>query len=88
VLSTQDESNALFKAYPNPTSGEITIQLNETKVNQYFTSLMDITGKTLLYQPINAQIFKLSLAHLNRGTYFLRIGNESKSTLVKVLKVE
>ncbi|MEA5425488.1 S8/S53 family peptidase [Arcicella lustrica] len=88
VLSTQNESNALFKAYPNPTSGEITIQLNETKVNQYFTSLMDITGKTLLYQPINSQIFKLSLVHLNRGTYFLRIGNESKSTLVKVLKVE
>lgn len=88
VLSTQDESNALFKAYPNPTSGEITIQLNETKVNQYFTSLMDITGKTLLYQPINSQIFKLSLAHLNRGIYFLRIGNESKSALVKVLKVE
>ncbi|MBB6005229.1 S8/S53 family peptidase [Arcicella rosea] len=88
VLSTQDESNAIFKAYPNPTFGEITIQLNETKVNQYFTSLMDITGKTLLYQPINSPIFKLSLAHLNTGTYFLRIGNQSKSTLMKVLKVE
>lgn len=88
VLSTQDESNAIFKAYPNPTSGEITIQLNETKVSQYFTSLMDITGKMLLYQPINSPIFKLSLAHLNTGIYFLRIGNESKSTLVKVLKVE
>ncbi len=88
VLSTENENNQLFNVYPNPTTSEITIQLNETKVNNYFTSLMDISGKTLLYQPINSLSFKLSLTNLNAGTYFLRIGNERKSALVKVLKIE
>lgn len=88
VLSSEDENKILFSVYPNPTNEEVIVKLNEGKVSQYFASLMDITGKLLLYQSINSPSFILSLSQFNAGTYFLRIGNESKSSLVKILKIE
>jgi hypothetical protein len=88
VLAVEDENNSLFSVYPNPSSSDITVQINDSKVSNYYSSLMDITGKTLMYQEVNTATFKMSLANLAVGTYFLRIGNDAKSALVKVLKVE
>lgn len=87
VLAVEDENNSLFSVYPNPSSSDITIQIKDSRLSNYFSSLMDITGKTLMYQEVNTATFKMSLANLAVGTYFLRIGNDAKSTLMKVLKV-
>ena len=87
VLAIENENNQLFSVYPNPSSTDITIQINDSKVNNYYSSLMDITGKTLIYQAISTPTFKVSLSHLTVGTYFLRISNDAKSALVKVMKI-
>lgn len=88
ILAVGNDIHSLCSVYPNPSSSDITIQIKESQFSNYYSSLMDITGKILMYQEVNTATFKVPLANLATGIYFLRIGNDAKSTLVKVMKID
>ncbi|MFA8450895.1 MAG: clostripain-related cysteine peptidase [Bacteroidales bacterium] len=69
--------------YPNPTSGNIIIDLD--KQDNYKVSLIDGLGSVKLYQNIeNTKSFSLDLSKYSSGVYFLRISNGQKVWVEKV----
>ena len=69
--------------YPNPTSGLITIDLHNNKVNKL--EIFDVVGK-LQYSKMKVNnITKLNLAKLNKGIYFIKLVNKDNSSVYKII---
>lgn len=86
VLGVQAEVNDFFKVYPNPTNKEITLELNDFSGKNYEAFLMDITGRIQQNEVIKNRIQAISVEKIPRGIYFLRVGNEDRSSVVKLIK--
>ncbi|NQZ38266.1 MAG: T9SS type A sorting domain-containing protein [Crocinitomicaceae bacterium] len=71
--------------YPNPTSGNVTIDLGKEYVNVDIT-LMDITGKVVSTSSYSATDKVLVNIEGTAGVYFLNIQSEDKGITVKLLK--
>ncbi len=71
ISSFERELN--FSVFPNPTSGEITIQTNESLSNQTHFELFDGKGKRILKNRIFQQSSSLDLSVFASGSYFLTI---------------
>lgn len=67
----------LFKAYPNPVSGTLTVELNDRTGEKGKVWLTDMVGKMVITpQPTNSpQRLQLSCEHLAPGTYLLLYQN-------------
>jgi hypothetical protein len=75
----------LVNLYPNPTSGELTIQTPVTGV----LNLFNLEGKLLISEKVAAnQINTLNLVNLSEGIYFIAIENEGYQYWAKVVKTK
>ena len=73
-----------FNVYPNPSNGDMTIQLQENE--KVTIQLIDFSGRVMLSETSQNSTFLLQRGSLNNGLYLLRIFNESgKSTTKPVL---
>jgi hypothetical protein len=61
------------KAFPNPTDGNIAIQLNFDIQGAAQLRLTDLTGKTVLENRAFDQVTELNLNHLAKGVYLLQV---------------
>ena len=86
ILAIQEESNEVFKAYPNPTKAEITVEINDYSGKNYEATLMDIAGRMFKNETIKNRVQTISVEKMPAGIYFLRVGNEEKSNVVKLIK--
>ena len=86
VLAIQEEVSSFYKVYPNPTKAEITVELNDFTGKSYEATFMDILGRIYQSETIKNRIQTISIEKLTSGIYFLRVGNEEKSGLVKLIK--
>jgi serine protease AprX len=86
ILANQEEPTALFKVYPNPTQNEVTIFIPTFNKQSFEATLMDFSGRSLLKESIKNSLQTFSISHLPTGMYFLRIGNEEQSSVVKIVK--
>jgi len=69
--------------YPNPTSGLITIDLHNNKVDKL--EIFDVVGK-LQYSKVKVNnITKLNLDKLNKGIYFIKLINKDNSSVYKII---
>ena len=75
-----------FRAYPNPTEGQLAIELQSTEMQQLTVTLTDVTGRNVINEgwsvtPGGAKRY-LELKGLRKGIYLLRVqGPEADSTL-------
>ncbi len=76
--------NSQFSAYPNPTTGIITIALKNSAGSIDNITVTDILGKTVLANTVNTSNTTVDLSNLTKGLYFVKIQAEG---LVKTLKV-
>jgi serine protease AprX len=86
ALAIQEEISSFYKVYPNPTKSEITIELNDYNGKNYEATLMDIAGRTYKNETIKNRIQTISVEKMPSGIYFLRVENEEKSSVVKLIK--
>ncbi len=86
VLAVQGEVSSFYKVYPNPTKAEITVEINDFTGKNYEATLMDIAGRIQQNEIIKNRIQTISVEKMPLGIYFLRIGNEEKSSVVKLIK--
>ncbi|NQX96259.1 MAG: HYR domain-containing protein [Flavobacteriales bacterium] len=71
--------------YPNPTTGNISINLGDIK--NAGISISNITGKVVYtLNKINKTIVEISLAEFSKGVYFIKIQNESQQKVIKLIK--
>ncbi len=85
VMSGIHTIRQLVNLYPNPTSGELTIQTPVTGV----LNLFNLEGKLLISEKVVAnQINTLNLVNLSEGIYFIAIENEGYQYWAKVVKTK
>jgi hypothetical protein len=73
--------NDLIKAYPNPTSGEITIEgLPENQKSKI--AVFDLDGKLILSKTTEETTEKIDLTNFVPGTYLLIVNEYS----IKIIK--
>ena len=85
-MAIQEEVSSFYKVYPNPTKAEITVEINDFIGKNYEAILMDIAGKIHQNEIIKNRIQTISVDKMPSGIYFLRVGNEEKSSVVKLIK--
>lgn len=81
-----DPSNKLsFNIYPNPASGIITVEQNETSSGiEAEISIYSLTGKELLRQQLTGPKTEFNVSALPAGVYFIRLIPDDQNAAVKV----
>jgi len=87
-LSTDDFVSILENTtvYPNPTSSELNIQLNQS-IDDLIVQLYDVAGKLIFeldYKDV--QSIKINLNKLERGNYILNLISSGKRAIKKIIK--
>ena len=70
-----ENENSSVNVYPNPTNGNVTVELNETATN---VAIYNMVGKLVRSQSISAGLNTVEMNGLTAGVYFLRIYNDNK----------
>lgn len=89
IISRIDEVeniNLSYQVYPNPTTKNLILKINELKGKHYRAILFNINGKVLSEQNITTTETKISMEQYGTETYFLKI-IESPSQEVKTFKI-
>ena len=70
--------------YPNPTIDRIHIETKQE--GNLHLQLFDAIGRIVLEERLNDNHFELNISHLNPAFYLLKISNETKSSVFKIIK--
>ena len=75
---------AHVKIYPNPTQGNLTIDINDLDIKS--VSIYNLNGeKIAAYSQFNGQQLEVDLSPFPKGLYFIRIDNENDATVRKTM---
>jgi hypothetical protein len=79
-----------LRIYPNPATGELTIEFENKQTTGTAIELLDISGKVLYTAMINPgeTRHQINLTSLEEGLYLIRISNTDYTVTKKVIKVE
>ncbi len=85
-VDISDYSLNELKAFPNPTNGDVTLELNED-FNTVSLSITDITGKVVYSLEIKNKLkVNLDTETLSKGIYIIRLQTEKKSKSIQLIK--
>ena len=83
-LNVRDQQSISFKIHPNPTSENISIELNNISDNiDYLIS--DVNGRVLIQNTLNDNR-QINLDFLESGIYFIKLTNKNSSETKKIIK--
>jgi hypothetical protein len=90
VTNLYDESeNSFIRIYPNPTDGLTWIDFSQLPANEVTIQVLDLNGKTLLYEKFQAGdkqlVRKYDFAEYEKGVYIVIISHEGKTTYRKLV---
>ena len=85
-VGIKEVQTSSFNLYPNPTSGELTIDNGQLTINN--VEFYDIYGRKQL-SIVNCQlsINHINVSHLQSGTYFVKIYSENNVPVIKRLVI-
>ena len=87
TLATPEFSNNEFKIYPNPTSGALYIDANDTALNDVSVTVYDVVGKSIFTNQYSSLEHEtISINNQAAGLYFVTIQSNGKSWHYKVIK--
>ena len=87
-----DPSVFIAKAYPNPTVGPSTVELNVEQEGYFDIILTDMSGAVIdiIFTgqlPAGRQLFTADLSDAQSGLFFVRITSETQQEILKIQKV-
>jgi hypothetical protein len=85
IPGTPDLSNVIL-CYPNPTRGQLFIDLRELPASKSSLELFDLHGRCIEHKEVRGgEIVELDLGkHSNKGLIILRLSNENISVVEKI----
>lgn len=85
VLGISEDSLISTKIYPNPSSGQLTIDFDTSKIQQLKIRLIDILGKQVYSDVLTSTNKTLNLDNLQKGMYFALFSGGNKSVVKKII---
>ena len=85
-ISETTKDNSSIKVYPNPTTGELTIDNGQLKINN--VEIFDIYGKLLSFHHLitSSSHHLINISHFPTGVYFVKIRTEAGEIVRKIVK--
>ena len=85
--SSLPSADHLFDLYPNPTKGQILIELNIDNVQDSYTTLtvFDLAGKILYESHLSNQSKAIGLSSFSKGMYMVRLKNDQHQDTQKLI---
>lgn len=74
LQSCSESENVEILATPNPSNGQVTINLKNWDEKEIDLNVFDMMGKNVLYTNISADKTKLDLSYLSSGAYIISLG--------------
>jgi hypothetical protein len=83
IIDAIKEFSSKYLIYPNPTTGELTINNEQLIINN--VEIFDIYGRVVSSHQLIASSahHQINISHLNAGIYFIKINNEIAGKFVK-----
>lgn len=80
-------NSSLVKVFPNPSTGEFTLDLQKVKNEIYQLSVFDALGKTVYQNELNGQTSRhqLNLSHLDAGIYYARLFSDGEVQMISLV---
>jgi hypothetical protein len=77
-----------LKAFPNPTMGNLTLQISDFSNEKLFYQVYDVQGKQLINGQIKTRQTELNTSSLPPATYFINVLNQENKKLqtFKIIK--
>lgn len=76
-----------FAVYPNPTAGDIVVDLGYYKAEILEVEVFDVTGRLVMSAIQNATVFSMGLGKIGHGVYVLRINSKETAELLQEARV-
>lgn len=75
-----------FSLFPNPVNDELLVQLDELNATNVQLQIFNSVGQKVFVQEIQSAQTELNLSSLEKGIYFISIGNEKQQIIKRVIK--
>jgi hypothetical protein len=85
-VGIQNNYRDLISIYPNPTTGEFTIETGDFSTNEISISITNSLGAVVYQNILTSAKSTVDLSKLARGVYVLRISDGEKTVIEKVSK--
>ena len=85
ALSINENSVGNFEFYPNPTTNQITIKVDNQLLGSVYT-IYDTIGKSVLNGKISSELNVIDLGNLSNGVYIIEVASEGKYFKNKFIK--
>lgn len=76
--------NTLIKAYPNPSMGDLTLEINGSGNAQI--QLMDVSGRVIISESAMTGVSTMNLGNVANGVYYLKVQTQTGTEVIKVVK--
>jgi PKD repeat protein len=85
VLSTEEMEVSWLKVYPNPSSGQLTLEVEGNQRDLEISVLNQLGEEVYTYQPnvLNGR-YAMDLSELASGMYLIRVNNDDASAIRKI----
>ncbi len=83
TMSIPEIENTNISIYPNPSSNNINIQIDEIANKNFIIEIVDTSGKQLFKQKINQNTSIISIKNLTKGIYYIKVLNNNNSIVSK-----
>jgi len=74
------------KIYPNPTKGQLKVEISNTEINSGSIQVFDMNGRKIIQQKITEITTPIDLSNYSTGTYILKIQLNNESSNWKIIK--
>jgi PKD repeat protein len=85
ALSINENAVGNFKFYPNPTTNQITIKVDNQLLGSVYT-IYDTVGKSVLNGKISSELNVIDLGNLSNGVYIIEVASEGNYFKNKFIK--
>jgi hypothetical protein len=91
VANAVSNNSSSFNAYPNPTTGIVTIKYKSNSILKTEIKITDATGRRtfinhLFSTTLGYNFYQLNLSNLSNGVYFIILVNNNVENKVKIIK--